>query len=510
MFFIFILAFTAMLLAWIDNTRISDFKAGHVAIANETTTSVKEAIARFISERRRFVTVFTLTHHDTLSAIVNDAGNDTLHDNLMEKLTLFFPKHFAYSIANSKGDTLFDNFDGLLGTQCIDDLRNFAINQTHSPKIHPNSELYHFDIMVPFTVDDKKYTFFLSFDADLLAEILSDSSVPDHELILTLPVQDRKLIEATANGSRVHLDRNDFRMTQKEEDRVLSSKLVPNTEWEIYDLQKAGLLQEFNFIIYLISAAIYLIFFPVALSWYRSTIKIEKIRQESDEHKAEFLSTVSHELRTPLTAIKGSIGLIAGNFNNESSEQTQKLSELALKNTERLINIVNDLLDIQKIESGKLKLELKDENLTALVEQSLDAMKDYGKQFEVKYQLLDLIPNEIVKVDSNRFIQVMNNLLSNATKYGKHNDVVEVCINPYKDGVRVSVSDNGSGIKKDSQDKIFNKFYQGNGQKESNVRVESTGLGLHISRELVNSMNAKIDFSSSEKGTVFYIDFKKT
>lgn len=508
LFVFFIVIFIGSLLTWMGASRIADFRNGHVAIAKETTTSVNESITRFISERRRFVNVFTTAHRDLLTNLVTEPDNEKFHEEIVDKLALFFPHHFAYTLVNQTGEPLFEDFDGLIGMQCMEDIHTFAASKNHLPKVHPNSEMYHFDIMVPFAANGKDYIFFLSFDADLLAEILQNSTVPDHELYLILPLQKRKLIEVTTKGSRVHLNRNDFRMTAHEEQRILHNKKIEGTGWEILDLHEKDLISTYNRKVYLTSGLLLSIFLLVSLLWYRHIRLAEQIRIEADNHKTEFLSTVSHELRTPLTAIKGSIGLIAGNINNDLSEHTLKLSQLALTNTERLISIVNDLLDIQKIEAGKLKLELRKANLTDLVQQSIESIEDYGRQFNVKFQLMDLRPNSIVNVDGNRFIQVMHNLMSNAAKYGGKNDTVEITITPHQNHVRVSVTDHGGGIPEDFKDKVFKKFAQENTSRKGNSQVESTGLGLHIVKQLIEKMDGEINFYSSDKGTTFFIDLQ--
>lgn len=505
-FFVVIILFVGTLLGWVTYSRIMDFERSHLAIAEETTSSVNEAITRFISERRRFVSVFTATHHKIIEAIISDPDNQDNHDLLVEKLRLFFPDYFAYSLVNQSGDPLFEDFDGLVGAQCLQDLKKFTQSKMHLPRVHPNAETYHFDIMVPVETFGKHYTFFVSFNADLLATILKNASIPDHELILALPLNNRKLIEVTTEGSRIHLDRDDFRMTQDEEQRILVAKDIEGTSWQILDLRKPRLFKSFETKVFITGLITLLVFIVITYLWYRYVRLSEKIRQDADRHKSEFLSTMSHELRTPLTAIKGSIGLIAANIGNDLSSQTLNLSKVALNNTDRLLGIVNDLLDIQKIESGKLSLELKTENLSNLVIVSFDAMRDYGKQFNVNYELTDLLPDTEVCVDRERFVQVISNLLSNATKYGKQNDVIEVSIIPYNNKVRLSVTDNGSGIPEEFQKNIFEKFSQAESHKGAAKNVKSTGLGLHIVKQLITLMGATINFSTSDRGTTFFID----
>jgi len=507
-FLVFIILSVGSLLFWLGNSRVSDFRAGHVAISEESTTSVMESIQRFIKERRRLVGVFTVTERAVIDDLLKDPENEDYHQALVDKLHLYFPDHFTYTFANQNAELLFDDFDGLLGDQCIHDIRKFYDTGEHHPRVHPNSEMYHFDIMVPLDTKAGEFIFFLSFEADMLTDILRNSSVPNHELILTTQVNNRKLIEVTTTGSRVHLDRNDFRMNSEEVGRILHAKKIRGTAWSINDLHVPHLFLEFNKQVYLANALIFLTFFIATLFWYKYAKNSDKARQKAEQHKTEFLSTVSHELRTPLTAIKGSVGIIAANLNNDLPDQALELSKLALTNTDRLIKIVNDLLDIQKIEAGKLELDIGETNLSDLVKQSVDTMTDYGKEFNVTYQVMDLLPNTIVKIDGNRFIQILHNLLSNATKYGKHNEIVEVSIIPYKNNVRVAVTDYGSGIPEEFQAKIFTKFSQSHSVNSEHARVRGTGLGLSIVKLLVEKMGGSIFFQSSSEGTTFFIDLK--
>ena len=506
LFFIFIILFVGLLLWWVADSRISDFKNSHVAIADETTASIDEAITRFISERRRLTEAFSISHHEVISAIIDDPENESHHAALVKLLELFFPNYFAYTIINQAGKPLFEDFDGLIGQACIADIKKFSKTREHLPKVHPNSEMYHFDIMVPIKKNNKSYIFFLSFDADLLAGMLQNATIPNHELMLVLNQNKRKLIEVTPKGSRIHLNRDDFRMNSEEESRILRKRRIEGTSWDILDLRSKTLINNFSYQVYMMSGIIYFVFLVLSFLWFKHVRIAEKIRREADQHKAEFLSTVSHELRTPLTAIKGSIGLINGLPDDNIPAQMKQLSSIALTNTERLINIVNDLLDVEQVESGKLSLNLEKANLTGLIQQAIDSMKNYGDQFNVTYQFTDLFPDTCVNVDSNRFLQVMNNLLSNATKYGKNDDVVEVSVVSYQNRVRVSVTDNGEGIPMELQKDVFSKFAQAKNQLAKQGKVKSTGLGLHIVKKLVELMGGEINFHSSSKGTTFYID----
>jgi PAS domain S-box-containing protein len=228
-------------------------------------------------------------------------------------------------------------------------------------------------------------------------------------------------------------------------------------------------------------------------------------RKKVDRLKNEFVSTVSHELRTPLTSIRGSLGLIAGGVAGELPAQAKSLIDIAYKNSERLISLINDILDVEKIESGKMHFELKPLKLMPLIEHALEANYAYGEQFGVKFGISSAIPEAHVFVDQDRMMQVMSNLLSNAAKFSPPGERVGVSVARANGKLRVSVSDRGPGIPEDFRDKIFQKFSQAD---SSDTRQKGgTGLGLSIARAIVEKMDGSMGFESQAGvGTTFYFE----
>lgn len=228
-------------------------------------------------------------------------------------------------------------------------------------------------------------------------------------------------------------------------------------------------------------------------------------RLKIDMMKREFISTVSHELRTPLTSILGSLGLLAGGIMGEIPEKARQLLDIANMNSQRLLLLINDLLDMEKIASGKMTFNLKRTDLVKLVEQAIESNHNYARQYEVHYQLIVADEPFTANVDSNRFMQVMSNLLSNAAKFSPAGKPVEISITRHDNNIRVSVSDHGPGIPSQFHHKIFGKFSQADA---SDTRQKGgTGLGLHISREIVQKMRGSIGFDTTlGEGTTFYVD----
>lgn len=228
-------------------------------------------------------------------------------------------------------------------------------------------------------------------------------------------------------------------------------------------------------------------------------------RKKIERLKNEFISTVSHELRTPLTSIRGSLGLVLGGVAGEISAQGKSLIDIAHKNAERLGRLINDILDIEKIESGKLEFHMKRQPLAALLKQAVESTADYGLQYGVSFRLADEAPGVEVSVDGDRFIQVMANLLSNAAKFSPRDGIVEVSAVLTGETVRVAVADKGKGIPPEFHNRIFQKFAQAD---SSDTRQKGgTGLGLSIVKAMVEHMGGRVGFESAvDLGTTFYVD----
>lgn len=224
-----------------------------------------------------------------------------------------------------------------------------------------------------------------------------------------------------------------------------------------------------------------------------------------DRIKNEFVSIVSHELRTPMTSIRGSLGLVLGGVVGDLPDQARMLIDIANKNCERLVRLINDILDIEKIESGKMEFHFAVCALKPLLQLAIDNNRGYCDQYQVRLRLADDIPDLSVHVDPDRLMQVLTNLLSNAAKFSPAQAEVYVHVQQMGDLVRVNVRDQGIGITPEHRDRIFMKFSQ---VDSSDARHKGgTGLGLSISQMIIEKMNGDIGFeSTSGQGSSFYID----
>ncbi|MCG4455357.1 PAS domain S-box protein [Pseudomonas sp. MMS21-TM103] len=228
-------------------------------------------------------------------------------------------------------------------------------------------------------------------------------------------------------------------------------------------------------------------------------------RKRIEQMKSEFVSTVSHELRTPLTAIAGSLGLINGGVLGTVPAGMQQMLTIAQDNSQQLSQLINDLLDMDKLVAGKMPIELSEQPLQPLLAQAIAQNQPYASQYRVQLQLLDALPAIQVRVDSQRLAQVMANLLSNAAKFSPAGQPVEVAVQRRGDQVRVSVRDHGPGIPEAFRASIFAKFSQADA---SDTRQKGgTGLGLAISKELIERMDGRIGFDSmAGQGATFWFE----
>jgi len=222
--------------------------------------------------------------------------------------------------------------------------------------------------------------------------------------------------------------------------------------------------------------------------------------------KDEFIATVSHELRTPLTSIYGSLGLVASGMAGELPGAAKKMLEIASMNSERLIQLINDILDIEKLEFDKLSFNVQPLDLAKLLRQSVAQNAHFADQYNVRLRLHDSGEAAItVQVDAGRFLQVMANLISNAVKFSPSGDEVAVFTTRRAETVRISVQDYGVGIPEDFQAHIFGKFAQAD--SSDTRRVGGTGLGLSIVKAIVEKMGGSVGYDSAPGlGATFHVD----
>ncbi len=263
---------------------------------------------------------------------------------------------------------------------------------------------------------------------------------------------------------------------------------------------------------------VFVLFFVIECSviflrlYRRGLDQLDELRLERDrvqaayEVKSQFVSVVSHELRTPLTSINGALGLLRTGAYDADPSKARNILEIAHKNSIRLSALINDLLDLQKIESGQMTYNFDEIDLADTIEECIGSMETFAQAYGITIEFIPPEESAIVVADRDRLHQVLDNLMSNAVKFSRRGEKVQVRILRDDDRLLVEVEDHGVGIPPDSRDKVFGKFTQ---VDSSDRRSHGgTGLGLCIAQEIMAAHGGTVDYTSTlGEGTTFVIDF---
>lgn len=264
------------------------------------------------------------------------------------------------------------------------------------------------------------------------------------------------------------------------------------------------------FVLYFIidCSRIYLGFYQDNRSQLEKLQKEHEITKVALNAKSEFLATISHELRTPLTSIKGSLDLISSGALSTSSESYQRVLNIAQRNSERLNALINELLDLQRMESGKMTYEFLPVDVTHLLSQSISSTQPFADAFDVTIKMGEIEDVVCVLADEKRLEQVVANFLSNAAKFSHRGGEVEVLLKVTPDTVRIEVVDRGVGLEESQSDKVFDRFSQLDSSDQR--KVGGTGLGMNISKIIVDAHGGEIGYSRNETvGTTFFVELER-
>ncbi len=253
------------------------------------------------------------------------------------------------------------------------------------------------------------------------------------------------------------------------------------------------------------------------LRMYRQDLKrLEDLEIEHERAKAalvlksQFVAVVSHELRTPLTSIKGSLDLInSGNFGTVSP-QADSLLKLAGRNSQRLANLVDDLLDLQKLEEGKMRFEKETVEIRRFLADAVSTHQGLAEKYNIRLRAhLDGNVPVYVHTDPSRLLQVLGNIISNAAKFSPDHGDVDIWITVAKGRVRIHVRDHGVGIPEGAKEEVFGRFTQLDSSDQR--QFGGTGLGMNISREIITAIGGTIDYESQlGVGTTFLVEMPCT
>ena len=244
------------------------------------------------------------------------------------------------------------------------------------------------------------------------------------------------------------------------------------------------------------------------LSHFVAIVRDITDEREVERMKAQFVATVSHELRTPLTSIRGALSLVAAGTGGPLPERVAGLVDIAQRNAERLLLLVSDILDLEKIEAGRMDLKLEDLDLAALLQQAIEENAAYAVQYGVNLVRSGLPGPVFLQGNRDRLMQVMANLLSNAAKFSPRGGQVEIGVEDTGPSLRVSVTDHGNGVPAELAGNIFERFTQADTKERRSLG--GTGLGLSICKAIIEHHGGTIDFRSREgNGTTFFFDLPK-
>src|SRR6056297_1324482 len=228
-------------------------------------------------------------------------------------------------------------------------------------------------------------------------------------------------------------------------------------------------------------------------------------RKKIERAKTDAVSVVSHEMRTPLTSIKGSLRLLQSGILGNFDKNAKQALDIAVRNTEQLLLLVDDILDLEKIQAGKMKMDKAPIDLVRLVDEVVEMNRGYADELRVNFHFETNRTEAIAYLSVTRFTQVLANLLSNAAKFTSAGEAVQVTLDRKGGFWRISVTDKGPGIPEEEYHTIFASFAQLPSPDGKNRK--GTGLGLAIAQRIVHAHNGKIDFvSKCGEGTTFFVD----
>ena len=237
---------------------------------------------------------------------------------------------------------------------------------------------------------------------------------------------------------------------------------------------------------------------------YTGIIRDVTERTMLDRMQREFVSVVSHELRTPLTAIQGSLALLDNGVVGQLSPRAKSMASIGLQNSNRLLRLIDDILDMEKIESGRMDFDFAPVSVNGLIEEAAEANRAFVDRYNASVNAIPLQDADVtVNGDNGRLLQVLANLFSNAAKYSPAGGSVTIGARREGETVRIWVSDEGPGILPENRGRIFHKFSQ---VDSSDTRQKGgTGLGLSIAKAIVEQHGGTIDFDTAQGGgTTFY------
>lgn len=493
----------SFVLIWLGWGRIVEFETHQRDVGSSTIKLVAEDIRTVIEDKKRLVNIYAEINRSRLTRLAKQPDDTRLQAELQRDLQHWFPNMFTYTISDLTGSPYLEDFDGFIGTICLDDMRNLALNNDYSIRLHPNAFAYHYDIMGKWGDNNLGGVFFVSFKPEVIVRRLVAASPPGHELALIIKERNY-LIEITESGSREKTPSEDYRMPEQDKRRILDMFPVASTDWQLVDMQAAGLFTDFKRHIYVTYGAIIGAFLFGSIIISLLLIHFEKQRLTASRMQDDMMSLFSHDLRSPLVSILGAIGFIQ-NTTDLNSAENRRLLELTHDNARIMNRIVDDILDVYKLESGNMDFDFELVEICAICKKAGEINQSYAQEFTV-ILTQDIAEQEIqVKADAQRLLQALTNLITNAIKYSPENGTVTLRCQVRDDSAVIIIEDHGVGIPKVYQQQLFTKFTQA--MQPVRKKVASTGLGLTIVKSIIEAHGGRVYFTSTEgTGTTFYVE----
>jgi len=236
--------------------RYTTFISYQTKISEASTQGLSNQIKFFIEEQQRQVRLFAYNNVNIINKYLQDPDNNEIEQQLETLLSNRFTSYFSFTIIDDKGNLYRENFGNKINDLCKADIKAFTSTQTNLPRIHPNADMYHFDVMANLK---NSYILFVNFNAELLGKIISNIQSPGHQLIIAIE-KDSVLIEVTEHGPRNKVFRPNYNLDNHEKTQILSSLKIPSTQWSAIDLYKEEYIKQKQFEIMWQSLAIFGVF----------------------------------------------------------------------------------------------------------------------------------------------------------------------------------------------------------------------------------------------------------
>ena len=230
-------------------------------------------------------------------------------------------------------------------------------------------------------------------------------------------------------------------------------------------------------------------------------------REDARMVKEQLIATVSHELRTPLTALQAALQILSAGIGGPIPGQGERMLGIAERNTERLVALTNDILDLERIPGAKDAFDVGPIDPEALVREAVEDVRPMSDSFGVELLIDNHSSGERFLGDREKVCQVLHNLLSNAIKFSPIKGTVRIVIADAGAAVRITVADDGSGIPAGAEEKVFERFVQL--PRPADRKIGGSGLGLSIARDLVAAMNGRIGTEPANRGARFYFELPR-